>query len=276
MFRCDYHIHTAHSPDCCTPMEQQLLRAAELGLNEICITDHMEFGMRKWNGVETDFSACRDELELLRQRSGLPVVKFGAEAGVTCGEDDFLRLRSVLAEGGFDFVIASAHAIGDTDPFEPDFYRGMDFPAACRLYLEQLYSALLRLDVSCYSCVGHVDFPVKGWLRLGAESAELRYEYAPDALDAIFRLAIESGKCIEINTSPFALAGAGLAQALRRAGWRVCHHRLRQSPAGADRSGLRTGLRARPRCRHPLHRRLRCYGPAHDPHPRDLNRRKQS
>ena len=33
MFRCDYHIHTAHSPDCCTPMEQQLLRAAELGLD---------------------------------------------------------------------------------------------------------------------------------------------------------------------------------------------------------------------------------------------------
>ena len=205
MFRCDYHIHTAHSPDCCTPMEQQLLRAAELGLNEICITDHMDLGMRNWNGVETAFARCSDELELLRQRSGLPVVKFGAEAGVTCGEDDFLRLRSVLAEGGFDFVIASAHAIGDTDPFEPDFYRGMDFPAACRLYLEQLYTALLRLDVSCYSCVGHVDFPVKGWLRLGAESAELRYEYAPDALDAIFRLAIESGKCIEINTSPFPL-----------------------------------------------------------------------
>ena len=94
MFRCDYHIHTAHSPDCRTPMEQQLLRAAELGLDEICITDHMEFGLRKWGGIETDFSACRSELELLRQRSGLPVVKFGAEAGVTCGEDDFRRLRS--------------------------------------------------------------------------------------------------------------------------------------------------------------------------------------
>ena len=208
MPRVDYHIHTAYSPDCETPMEAQVARAMELGLDEICITDHLELGLRQWIGRETDFDACRRTCEALRRTPGAPVIRVGAEAGVSCTPDEFERLTAMLRGSHFDFVIASAHVVDGTNPMEPDFFAGRSFPEACRSYLAALLEGLRKLDPSLYSCVGHVDFPVKGQLRLGAAAwATLRWEYAPDELDEIFRLAIREGKCVEINTSPFALLG---------------------------------------------------------------------
>ena len=38
----DYHLHSRHSPDGSMEMDTILKRAQELGLAEICITDHIE------------------------------------------------------------------------------------------------------------------------------------------------------------------------------------------------------------------------------------------
>ena len=207
MPRIDYHVHTAFSPDCDTPMAAQVARAAELGLDELCFTDHLELGLKQWIGHETDFEACRRACEELRRSPGAPVLRFGAEAGISCTPEEFERLTAILRGSRFDFVIASAHVVGDTNPMEPDFFEGRSFPEACRAYLAALLEGLRKLDPALYSCVGHVDFPVKGRLRQGEPQAALLWEYAPDELDEIFRLAIGEGKCVEINTSPFPLLG---------------------------------------------------------------------
>ena len=38
----DYHLHCEFSDDSVTPMERQIARAEELGLDEICFTDHVD------------------------------------------------------------------------------------------------------------------------------------------------------------------------------------------------------------------------------------------
>ena len=43
----DYHIHTEFSDDSREPMEKQIERAIELGLQEICFTDHVDYGIKK-------------------------------------------------------------------------------------------------------------------------------------------------------------------------------------------------------------------------------------
>ena len=43
----DYHIHTEFSDDSREPMENQIERAIELGLEEICFTDHVDYGIKK-------------------------------------------------------------------------------------------------------------------------------------------------------------------------------------------------------------------------------------
>ena len=43
----DYHLHTEFSDDSSEPMENQVKRAIELGLDEICFTDHVDYGVKK-------------------------------------------------------------------------------------------------------------------------------------------------------------------------------------------------------------------------------------
>ena len=43
----DYHIHSEFSDDSREPMENQVRRAIELGLEEICFTEHVDYGIKK-------------------------------------------------------------------------------------------------------------------------------------------------------------------------------------------------------------------------------------
>ena len=39
----DYHLHSEFSDDSHTPMEAQIERGIELGLDEMCFTDHVDY-----------------------------------------------------------------------------------------------------------------------------------------------------------------------------------------------------------------------------------------
>lgn len=43
---CDYHVHTYFSDDSKYIMEDAINDAIEMGLNEICFTDHVDYGVK--------------------------------------------------------------------------------------------------------------------------------------------------------------------------------------------------------------------------------------
>ena len=43
----DYHVHTEFSDDSVYPMEDVIRDAVEMGMEEICITDHVDYGVKK-------------------------------------------------------------------------------------------------------------------------------------------------------------------------------------------------------------------------------------
>jgi histidinol-phosphatase (PHP family) len=43
----DYHLHTEFSDDSKEPMEKQVEQAIKLGFDEICFTDHVDYGIEK-------------------------------------------------------------------------------------------------------------------------------------------------------------------------------------------------------------------------------------
>lgn len=45
--RADYHVHTEFSDDSDYAMEQVVKDAIAMGLNEICFTDHVDYGIKK-------------------------------------------------------------------------------------------------------------------------------------------------------------------------------------------------------------------------------------
>lgn len=43
----DYHVHTYYSDDSEYPMEEVIKDAISLGLEEICFTDHVDYGIKR-------------------------------------------------------------------------------------------------------------------------------------------------------------------------------------------------------------------------------------
>ncbi len=46
----DYHVHTHLSDDAQTPMEEMVQKALSLGLEELCFTDHIDYGVKTDDG----------------------------------------------------------------------------------------------------------------------------------------------------------------------------------------------------------------------------------
>ena len=44
---CDYHVHSEFSDDSRESMEKQIEQVIALGLDEICFTDHVDYGIKK-------------------------------------------------------------------------------------------------------------------------------------------------------------------------------------------------------------------------------------
>ena len=42
----DYHVHTSFSDDSEYPMEEVIKKAISLGINEICFTEHVDYGVK--------------------------------------------------------------------------------------------------------------------------------------------------------------------------------------------------------------------------------------
>ena len=205
----DYHVHCDHSPDCHVPMAEQLRRAAALGITDLCMTDHIELGLDEWGDEVIDLMAYRQEFEALRGQFPQLRLRFGVEVGISCPEHHWAQLLEMMQAMEYDFVIVSAHTLHGKNVLKALPYEGDGLARVCREYIPSILPRLTRLDPSLYSCVGHIDFPLKGALRCHAPCTEYRYNFAPEAMDALFRYIIDQGKCLELNTSPWGLMPPG-------------------------------------------------------------------
>ena len=60
---CDYHVHTEYSDDSVYKMEDVIKDAIDMGMEEICLTDHVDYG------IKIDW----DKPELVEYRNGEPL-----------------------------------------------------------------------------------------------------------------------------------------------------------------------------------------------------------
>jgi len=200
----DYHVHTDISVDCDTTAEEQIQAAVKKGLSEICFTEHLEIGFHRGEGWHSDLKAYKKQFERLQET--IPAgfqIKLGIEAGVACSDENFGQLRKDLKTLDFDFVLAALHGINGTDIYQEEYYAGKDITKIYSEYLICLMEGMKKLGHEYYNAAAHIDFPAKGMSALGMGQSYMSYRDAPDELNEIFRMLIENGKCIEINTSTY-------------------------------------------------------------------------
>ncbi len=205
----DCHLHSAFSGDSKAPMETMIERALELGLKEICFTEHMDFdfvykddepeGM--WE-VNTD-AYLYDLLKFREQYRDRIKLLFGVELGMqtTCTRKNVIYAKS----HEFDFIIASSHLCNGKDPYLTEtFFDGRDEKEAYHEYFRYIYDCIRSFDN--FDVYGHLDYV----LRYGpTKNTNFTYDEYREDIDKVLKHLIENGKGIEANTSGYAYQMGG-------------------------------------------------------------------
>ena len=209
----DYHVHSSYSDDSEYSMEQVVLDAIDLGLTEICFTDHVDYGIKRdWGDprglgyrkggpgepekmplANIDYPRYASEIAELREKySGQIVIKMGAEFGIQ--GHTVQKYRELFSKYFYDFIILSVHQIGDRELWNQDHQRGRSQEEYTMGYYNELLS-LVR-QYKDYSVLGHLDL-ISRYDPAGC----FPFERICPVLTEILKTVIRDGKGIEVNTS---------------------------------------------------------------------------
>ncbi len=191
----DYHIHTKLCKHAEGEVSAFWARAVELGLPEICFTDHVPNpdGYDPANRMRLDqFPLYRTMIADLARTGSSPVILFGIEADYYDGCERFLQ--DWLPRQDFDLVLGSVHYInnwGFDNPDERHVWDAVDVTNTWAAYFELIGKLA---DTRLADAFGHLDLPKKFGHR--PSDRDLK-EIAQPALDRVAK----AGMAIEINTS---------------------------------------------------------------------------
>lgn len=189
----DYHVHTAFSDDSQAPMEDMVRRALELGLSELCFTEHVDYGVK--TVLNCDYPKYFAALERMRDKYRNRItIRAGIEFGVQ--RETIPRYQADLLQYPFDFVIFSNHQVGNKEFWNGQFQEGKTQAEFHAAYYQAILDVMERYQGYCI--LGHLDM-IKRYDPCGPypDQAVL------PIIEKILRRAIQDGKGIEVNTSSF-------------------------------------------------------------------------
>ncbi|MBQ3131615.1 MAG: histidinol-phosphatase HisJ family protein [Clostridia bacterium] len=188
----DYHIHTCYSADSRAPIKDQLDAALSAGLTHICFADHVDFDGSHLPPADI---AARNE-EILRLAPMYPSldISLGMEMGMEDSRaNELAHLHAKDAH--LDFIIGSVHMVDGVDAYYPEFFENRTQEQTYGCYIEKLSRTV---KVSDFSVMGHYDFCTK---YSPYSDRPMKYSMFPEMFDDIFRVLIERGRTLEINSS---------------------------------------------------------------------------
>jgi len=194
----DAHLHTDLSPDSDVPIDVFAVAAAERGVAEIAITDHVDFEPGAPAHAYTTFAqrerVVREAAERWADRG--VAIRFGVE--ITWDHRWAREIRDHLATHAYDFVIGSVHMYR-ASPYAAanvaSWVTGRSLPEIVAPYFDEVASAARS---GLFDAVGHIDF-VKRFLIPHVTPGDLAA--APELYEPILLALVDSGTALEINTS---------------------------------------------------------------------------
>lgn len=189
----DYHVHTNFSCDSNAVMEDYIKQALLLNINEICFTDHTDYGNS--GCVICDYKNYFKEIKRLKEKYANKIkIKQGMEFGMQAHHKDYFE--NVFKKYPFDFIIMSFHLVEDKDLWDRSFQYGKTQAQYNRRYYEEIYNTVKAYNN--YSILGHLDL-----IRRYDDFGEYPFEHSKEIIEKILVHIIEHEKGIELNTSSF-------------------------------------------------------------------------
>ena len=194
----DYHIHSEFSGDSNQDLVEIFEKAISLGLEEIAITDHLEYDIEGMTDnwildLDRYTKTILDYKEKYKNRLN---IKLGLEMGIQPHTREYLENK--ISKYPLDFVIASTHAIDRYDLAFGILQQTRDKEQMQKYYFETVLDNVKKYNN--FSVYGHIDFVT----RYGGEKYRgLEYKKNSDIIDEILKTLILKEKGIEINTSGY-------------------------------------------------------------------------
>lgn len=206
----DCHTHTQFSVDSDADIAEMIEKACRLGLAAYAVTDHCE--CNRWYSEEhypdedtyryydfgTDFENSVSAVTKLKE-------KYSGKLNLICGVEmgqathDFDIAEKIISDSRLDFVIGSMHQLPQTEDFafiEYDKMSRQDIYALAERYF-------LEINKLCkwgkFDVLGHLTYI----LRYIEGNNGIKVDMSPyeEIIRESFKVLIENGKGIEINTS---------------------------------------------------------------------------
>jgi histidinol-phosphatase (PHP family) len=196
-FPIDTHLHTAFSHDSHVLLELYCAQAAERGIAEIAITDHVDFLPGSPGYRYFDF-AVREKVirEAAERWAGKVRIRLGVEMTYESRFED--EIREHLAERSYDYTIGSVHAVGGSayaDDRIGAWAEGKTLAEATAPYWAEVLAAIRS---GLFDTIGHLD-QVKRWLLPWFPVAE--FGRARELYEPALRALVEGESALEVNSS---------------------------------------------------------------------------
>ena len=196
-FPIDTHMHTAFSHDSNVLLELYAAQAAELGIREIAITDHVDFMPSSPGYRYFDYDVRRKVIGDTAERwAGKVAIRHGVEITYESRYED--EIGEYLREHTFDYSIGSVHAVSDS-PYARDrietFVSGKTVAEAVAPYFAEVEAAIRS---GMFDTVGHLD-QCKRWLRRWFPPAD--FATIPASYEPLLLALVDSGTALEVNSS---------------------------------------------------------------------------
>ncbi|MGY3750126.1 histidinol-phosphatase HisJ family protein [Vagococcus acidifermentans] len=201
----DYHVHTHYSDDSTYQMEQVVQDAIKKGLDEICFTDHVDYGVKydvddprldmnaKNVRTNVDYASYYKQFCQLKDTyKNRITLRFGLEFGIQT--ETIKKYQRLFAAYPFDFILLSIHQVGNQEFWTGDFQRNKTDKQAYQDYYEEMYRVVTTYHD--YSCLAHMDL-----LRRYVTVANDSFDEHEEIIRAILLAIIKDNKGLEINTS---------------------------------------------------------------------------
>ncbi len=202
----DYHIHTEFSDDSIYPMEEVIKDAIDLKLDEICFTDHVDYGIKRdWDsgsGIPYRSGKLLANVDYplyaasIQEYKGIYSDKISIKMGMEFGMQSHTisEYEILFDKYDFDFIILSVHQIENKEFWSQEFQRGKPQHE----YNERYYMELLELvkRYKDYSVLGHLDLIARYDI-----FDCYPFEKIEPIVREILKIVIADGKGIEVNTS---------------------------------------------------------------------------
>lgn len=194
----DCHTHSRVSPDSNAPMVEMARQAVTYGLDVMCLTDHCDLlSLEGERTLDYNWQAVLRERQTMLDAFGTRLdLPLGLEFGMAHLYPE--AAEKILSQPGLDFVIGSCHNMDEKDGGRDFYLLSYDTLEDCYRALDNYFASMKKMAATpYYDVVGHVIYPLR-YMNGPYETPSLaRYR---DQIREILRLAIDSGRGIEINT----------------------------------------------------------------------------